>query len=716
MAAAECPPELGGLLLLAPRGPVDDAYLGDALRALRKVGPALRAAGRRGGAILVTVSRLDGAFGLMDIDPLREPVDAGLAGLAKSAGHEWPEVHCKAIDLAADLSPEAASGEIHEEIFQAGPAEVGIRVAGRHALERVVDALPEPAGAGPFAPDDVVVLSGGARGITAEVAVALARAFRPMLILLGRSPEPQAEPDWLVPLTGEVEVKRALALRANGNASPRLLAEQYRHIAAGREVRHTLSRIKAAGGRAVYRTVDVRDGAGVASILAAVRQEFGPVRGLVHGAGVLADARIENKSDEQFQHVYGTKVVGLRNLLAGLNPHELRALILFSSSTGRFGRAGQADYAASNEVLNKTAQAYSRCLPGCRVVAINWGPWDGGMVTSGLKKLFEKEGIGLIAPPEGAEYLVRELRAGSGAEVIVQAPGRAAAVPAARIPLPVAFERTMGVADFPVLGDHVLDGRPVVPAALLLEYLSHAALHHNPGLRFHGCDDFRILHGVVLDGPAAVVRAGAAKAVFRDGRFVAPVELRGQHGGQEVLHARAEVVLSDELPAPPPPIRLGDLAPYEATPSAIYRDQLFHGPMMQAIEEVEGCGPHGIAARVRTAPRPAAWVRQPLRQSWLTDPLVLDAGFQLMILWSLQQRGAPGLPCFAARYRQYRRAFPAGAVRVLAHVTHAASHQARADLDFLDAKGALVARLEGYEWAFDPSLRRAFGRRRVGAV
>jgi acyl transferase domain-containing protein/NADP-dependent 3-hydroxy acid dehydrogenase YdfG len=559
MSGAECPPELGGLVLLAPRGSVHDAFLVDALCALSKTGPALRAAGRRGGAILATVSRLDGAFGLIRIDPLREPVDAGLAGFVKTARHEWPEVQCKAFDVAADLSPLAASEAIHEEMFLLDPGEIGISAAARHTLERVVDALPEAAGADSFAPGEVIVLSGGARGITAEVAVALARVFRPTLILLGRSPEPQVEPDWLAPLSGEAEVKRALGLRANGNASTRLLAEQYRQIAAGREVRHTVSRIESVGGRAVYRSVDVRDVAAVATILAAVRQEFGPVGGLIHGAGVLADARIEDKTDEQFQRVYGTKIVGLRNLLAGLNLQELRALVLFSSSSGRFGRAGQADYAAANEVLNKTAQAYARRLPGCRVVAVNWGPWDGGMVTSGLKKLFEKEGVGLIAPRDGGEYLIDELRAGSGVEVVVLAPSRAPALAASEHPLSVAFERPLTVAEFPVVGDHVLDGRPVVPAALILEWLCHAALHHNPGRRFYGCDGFRIQHGVILDGPAPVVRAGAAKAAQRDGMLVAKVELRGRHAGREVVHARAEVILGDDLPAPPAPFYLGEL-------------------------------------------------------------------------------------------------------------------------------------------------------------
>jgi acyl transferase domain-containing protein/NAD(P)-dependent dehydrogenase (short-subunit alcohol dehydrogenase family) len=711
LAEAECPAELGGLVLIAPCGPLDDAFLVDALRVLRKAGKGLRASGRRGGAVFVTVSRLDGAFGLAGIDRARPPVDGGLAGFCKTAGHEWPEVRCKALDVAGDIPSEQAAAAVIEEMFLAGPVEVGLRAAGRLTLQRVAVPLSEPAGAGPFEPGDVIVISGGARGITAEAAVALSAAFHPTLVLLGRSPMPGPEPDWLAPLSGEPEIKRALALRGNGNGVPKGVGEQYRQIAAGREVRQALTRIEAAGGRVVYRTVDVRDAAVVAEVLAAVRGEFGPIRGLVHGAGVLADARIEDKTAEQFRRVWDTKVVGLRNLLAGLDPDELRALVLFSSSTARFGRAGQADYAAANEVLNKTAQAYARRLHACRVLAVNWGPWDGGMVTSGLKKIFHSEGIGLISPQDGADYLIGELHCGSEVEVVALAPGPTPALAAPVASLPQAFERTVNVADYPVLADHVLDGRQVVPAALILEWLAHAALHHNPGLAFHGCDECRILHGVVLHATPPVLRAAAGKAVKRNGLFVAPVELRGRHGGREILHARAEAVLAAELPPAPPPVALADLAPYPDTPGILYRDKLFHGPLMQAIEEVEGCGAGGIAARVRTAPPPASWMSQPLRQKWLADPLVLDAAFQLLILWSWRQFDAPGLPCAVGRYRQYRRAFPAPEVRIVARVRRAAAHQALADLDVLDLDGRLVARLEGCEWAFDPSLKRAFARR-----
>jgi acyl transferase domain-containing protein/acyl carrier protein len=420
LSRLEPPALLGGLVLLAPPAEVKDAFLADALRGLRRAASSLRAAGHQGGALLVAVSRLDGAFGLVEIDPDREPVDGGLAGLIKTAACEWPKVHCKALDLAGDLANvDANAAAVIEEMFLAGPVEVGLAPMGRCTLKQLVRPLSSTVPGRLFAADDVIVLSGGARGVTAEVAVKLARAFRPTLVLLGRTPEPGPEPDWLVPLGTEAEIKRELGLRANGNASLKVIGEQYRQVAAQREVCRTLARIEAAGGQAVYRAADVRDPAAVAEVLAGVRRNFGPIRGLVHGAGVLADARIEDKTDEQFRHVYATKVCGLRHLLGALDPEALKALVLFSSSTARFGRVGQVDYAIANEVLNKLAHRYAARLPRCRVVSVNWGPWDGGMVSGGLKQLFEREGVGLIPPDAGAAFLVQELRANDDAVEVV---------------------------------------------------------------------------------------------------------------------------------------------------------------------------------------------------------------------------------------------------------------------------------------------------------
>src|SRR5262249_42048937 len=150
-----------------------------------------------------------------------------------------------------------------------------------------------------------------------------------------------------------------------------------------------------------------------------------PVRGLIHGAGVLADAHIEDKTEAQFDAVYRTKVVGLRALLAAVGTDELKALALFSSSTARFGRTGQVDYAIANEVLNRLAWQEAGRRRGCRVVSLGWGPWAGGMVTPALQGIFAREGIGLIPLAAGARLLVEELRQPADAprEVVVLAAG-----------------------------------------------------------------------------------------------------------------------------------------------------------------------------------------------------------------------------------------------------------------------------------------------------
>ena len=100
---------------------------------------------------------------------------------------------------------------------------------------------------------------------------------------------------------------------------------------------------------------------------------------------------------------------GLRNLLDAVERNDLRALVLFSSSTARYGRVGQVDYAIANEVLNKVAQQEARRLPDCRVLSLNWGPWEGGMVDESLRAVFANEGVPLIPLAQGADHLLREL-------------------------------------------------------------------------------------------------------------------------------------------------------------------------------------------------------------------------------------------------------------------------------------------------------------------
>ena len=712
---------ISALIITAPKGGTDDRFLENAFLLLKKAAPALRQAGENGGALFATVSRLDGAFGCLPGSTLSDPLSGGLAGLAKTAGQEWPEVVCKAIDLAKFPETSDAAAALADELLRTGGGEIGLTPSGRTSLAMVeLPAAPSPA-LYPVNPGDVVVVTGGGRGVTAAAAVALTQACQPTLLLLGRSPAPTAEPEWLQPLTEEPRIKRAILEQAGGKLHPREIEERYQQVVAGRELTATLEKIEAAGGRALYRAVDIRDTAAVTALLAEIRSSHGPIRGIVHGAGVLADRLITDKSREQFAAVYGTKVSGLRSLFTATGEDDLRFIVLFSSTTGRLGRTGQVDYAVANEVLNKLAQDEARRRPACRTVSINWGPWDGGMVTPALKKVFATEGVGLIGLEEGGDFLAREIAAADGpVEVVVlaEAPGALAAPQPARVKnLTEALAITLNVDDYPFLRSHVLDNKAVLPMAVIAEWLAHGALHGNPGLRFHGFNDLRICKGVSFaQDTACRLRVMAGRAEKRDSFYLVPVELTGANGdNRPVLHARAEIVLASRLPEGIRSIKDVTVDPYEPHNGRIYdTERLFHGPDLHGIEQVDGCSAKGIIARVKTSPGPGAWLRQPLRSSWLTDPLVLDSAFQMMILWSFERFGSGSLPCFAGRYRQFQESFPRDGIQVVVRITDERAHGAHADMEFVDSQsGKLVARLEDYECVIDPSLGQAFQRNQL---
>jgi NAD(P)-dependent dehydrogenase (short-subunit alcohol dehydrogenase family) len=107
--------------------------------------------------------------------------------------------------------------------------------------------------------------------------------------------------------------------------------------------------------------------------------------------------------------VFETKVNGAIALARRLRPDTLRFLVFFSSLSGRFGNARQTDYSAANEYLNKLAVHLDRAWPA-RVVAVNWGPWNMGMVSGGLCAAYAEHGIGLIEVDAGVESLFNELR------------------------------------------------------------------------------------------------------------------------------------------------------------------------------------------------------------------------------------------------------------------------------------------------------------------
>jgi NAD(P)-dependent dehydrogenase (short-subunit alcohol dehydrogenase family) len=124
---------------------------------------------------------------------------------------------------------------------------------------------------------------------------------------------------------------------------------------------------------------------------------------------VVEDRKLKDKTPESFAHVFQTKVRPALVLARTLRPESLKFLAFFSSVSGRVGNAGQADYSAANECLNKLAAHLDREWP-CRVVAMNWGPWDCGLISDALRAAYTERGIRLIPPGAGSRACIDELR------------------------------------------------------------------------------------------------------------------------------------------------------------------------------------------------------------------------------------------------------------------------------------------------------------------
>ena len=327
--------------------------------------------------------------------------------------------------------------------------------------------------------------------------------------------------------------------------------------------------------------------------------------------------------------------------------------------------------------------------------------------------------IGLQA---GAAYCLKEMSLSSEGpvEVVVLGESSTAIEPPAtteNLYLTTALEFELDVIQYPFLKSHVIDGKAVLPMAMILEWMAQGALHTNPGLSFHGFNDLRILKGVTLkvdQVPTILVKTGVA---FKsDGSHVVPVELASREAnGREILHARSRILLTSRLPQAKGALEELSLPPYPHGSDVIYKDGfLFHGPDFRGLQQVSGCSAEGIAAISSAAPAPSRWLQHPLRNSWLADPLVIDASFQMMILWSLERFGAASLPCFAGRYRQYRSSFPAAGAKVVVHVRKSNQHSATADIDYLDPNtGEVIAQMLDYECTIDAGLNQVFQHNRL---
>jgi hypothetical protein len=354
------------------------------------------------------------------------------------------------------------------------------------------------------------------------------------------------------------------------------------------------------------------------------------------------------------------------------------------------------------------------------------------MVSPEVQQRFAERGVQLIPPEAGRRTLDRELCYGSKGEAEVILGGgpwktvEVATPPPAPASLPLLGGLPLSVKSggaveviyrfdpraHPYLQDHQLDAKPVLPAAMAMELMTEVVQTGWPEWQAVGIRAFRVLKGIVLGDGHKSVRVLArpqTQPAHERLELDVNVEITALEPSGHACY-RATVQLAERLPEPPTyelPSGSG-LREFPLTVNDAYRHWLFHGPRFQCISKIEGIGDHGIVATVVPSSPHRCLERSPADQ-WLIDPIVIDSGPQLAILWARAYKDMTALPSSFQSYRRYG-PLSGSALRCYFQVLPGSADGAlHANVFFVSADGRLLGLLEGLESTCSKALNRLAG-------
>ncbi|MGR5001075.1 phosphopantetheine-binding protein [Vibrio celticus] len=687
-----------------------------------------------GRSVFFTLSRIDGGFGYLDTKQLAnaELNQAALSGLTKTLSHEWSNVFCRALDADASIDARHLAEAITGELFDidTNTVEIGLSHAengesGRATLIAATPGAAQTKNTGAqLTKSDKVLVTGGAKGVTFECALTLAKQCKSHFILAGRSKHiTSAElPQWAQGKQ-EKELKPAAIahLQATGDKpTPKKVDALLKPVLSSLEINAALAAFNEIGASAEYLSLDVSNHESVAKTLA----NFDDITGLIHGAGVLADKHIQDKTLDELNMVYGTKVGGLEAVLGGLDSSKLKLIAMFSSAAGFYGNTGQSDYSMSNEILNKAALQLSARNPQAKVMSFNWGPWDGGMVNAALKRMFTERGVYVIPLQAGAELFSSQLLNETGIQLLVGTSMQgsdnkeaavkklnAESVHLAESPLntSITVTRHLDPKALPFIQDHCIAGNPVLPTVCAIQWMREVAeqlLGVNVSVH-----NYKLLKGVIFDTDEVqelkLVLSSDAKS---KGQLKAVISCQGRPQYQAQLQVASVQVSEDALQASEKRFEANTSAPV-TTAQALYSDgTLFHGPRLQGITSVERFDDLGLLAQCQLPQIENSDCGSFIPKQGFGDsqPFAEDYLLQAMLVWARLKYGAASLPSAIGEFICYAPMHNGDQGWLELSVIKSTARSLQADISLYHQDGRLSAVMKGAKVTISKSLNDAF--------
>ena len=325
-----------------------------------------------------------------------EPEKATVLGLLKVLPQEHHNLTAGAID-ADEASLEAAAPEaLLAELRADTPgAVVALRRGQRFVQGFEPVRLPLPEGRGPRLRErGAYLITGGTGGVAFVLAATLAHACRARLVLTSRSrlPERGAWDEWR---------------KAHGDQDPTSV-----RIARVRALEAMGAEIEVVGA-------DVADVPAMRAALARAEERFGPLHGVIHGAGIVGGGTFRPVTEigtQECEQQFHPKVAGLVALDEALGDRPLDFCVLTSSLSSVLGGFAYGAYAAANVFMDAYTVSRNR-RASVPWLSVNWDEWRLAEAPAGE----ERGGLGRYAmsPVEGGVAFLRLLGLPGVSQVVV---------------------------------------------------------------------------------------------------------------------------------------------------------------------------------------------------------------------------------------------------------------------------------------------------------
>ncbi|MCA9077838.1 MAG: SDR family NAD(P)-dependent oxidoreductase [Planctomycetaceae bacterium] len=319
-----------------------------------------------------------------------------------------------------DVSPETSPDEAAEAVFREMAVNTyDMEIATDRGARRCVQAVPATLNrdgrrtGNDVTPGGAWILTGGGRGITALTGMELAQRHNLKLHLIGTAPPPDVdEQTRLAAITDRGALRRKVMQESMSRGQNGV--EAWRDMEKAVEIAITLADCRQRGIQATYHSCNVADLDQLTQVVARIREQDGPIRGVIHGAGAGQDSRFDRKRPDKVEKCLKAKIDGALAVMEATRHEPLEWFVAFGSISGRFGANGHTDYSLANDMMAKIVDRYRVERPEVTSLTFHWHAWgDVGMAMKPEAKLaLEMIDLEFMPAIEGVAHFLNEFKNG----------------------------------------------------------------------------------------------------------------------------------------------------------------------------------------------------------------------------------------------------------------------------------------------------------------